>query len=148
MLFFLFWEVRPPKNNNVVGSAPRWGRWRVTQSQKRILRHPNCCFGFPQPFSKLSVTLLFWLSPALLRSGQLEDDSCLSSSDYQNCILDEAGGPSRGPSLSSPARALNPSGSLRTASQDRADGGIQKAKNAFCGIQNALLAFLSHPSTL
>ena len=31
---FLFREVRPP-NNNVVGSAPRSGRWRVTQSQKR-----------------------------------------------------------------------------------------------------------------
>ena len=60
----------PAPNNNVVASAPRSGRGRVTQSQKRILRHPKCCFGFPQPFSKLPVTLLFWLSP-LNPSGSL-----------------------------------------------------------------------------
>ena len=35
------------------------------------------------------------------------------------------------PPFLSRACALNPSGSLRTASQDRADGGIQKAKTHF-----------------
>ena len=46
-----------PPNNNVVGSAPRSGRWRVTQSQKRILRHffrrPEALNDFNVGFGKV-----------------------------------------------------------------------------------------------